>query len=561
MVFDNDLRFLCAGGDLLSIIGMTRGDLEGHTIFEVFPPEVSSALEGPYREALNGIDVTMDVEFEDLIFQHRIAPLRDDDDVIVAGIGFVLNVSAARNAERALRASERILRDERRRLRDAEDIGRAGSWEWDVATDVITWSDGLFQLHGLARQTFGDYRQAASRVHPDDRAAVDEAMEACRRGESVRIRYRVSRASDDQLRWFESRASGVLEDGVVVRLIGAVADITEQVLAEAEVVKTNAFLTAVLVASPDYTFITDVRTGAMVYGSKDRDLLGRNSRDTEQLAESVIATLVHPDDQEALRAMNTTAAGLADGEVLELRYRLQHSDGQWHWMSRHVVPFRRDAAGTVIEVLGVLRDVTTVVQAEDRLNHDALHDELTGLPNRSLLLDRLEEAVARSARDGREVAVLYCDLDGFKEVNDTAGHAAGDAVLIEVAARLRGALREGDTVARVGGDEFVIVIEPWNRPGADSARDVATARALSVEVADRVVRAMTRPFFVDEKAFAVTVSVGVTYAALTSTSSGADRAGDVIREADEAMYLAKNDGKNRIRVFGDDTNALVTAKR
>jgi diguanylate cyclase (GGDEF)-like protein len=157
--------------------------------------------------------------------------------------------------------------------------------------------------------------------------------------------------------------------------------------------------------------------------------------------------------------------------------------------------------------------------------------------------------------------VLYCDLDGFKEVNDTAGHAAGDAVLIEVAARLRGALREGDTVARVGGDEFVIVIEPWNRPGADSARDVATARALSVEVADRVVRAMTRPFFVDEKAFAVTVSVGVTYAALTSTSSGADRAGDVIREADEAMYLAKNDGKNRIRVFGDDTNALVTAKR
>ena len=133
-------------------------------------------------------------------------------------------------------------------------------------------------------------------------------------------------------------------------------------------------------------------------------------------------------------------------------------------------PFRRDDSGAVVEVLGVLRDITDVVQAEEQLSHGALHDPLTGLPNRALLLDRLEAALARSTREHREIAVLFCDLDGFKQVNDTAGHAAGDAVLIEAATRLGTVLREGDTVARVGGDEFVLVVEPWNRAHSTTAR-------------------------------------------------------------------------------------------
>jgi PAS domain S-box-containing protein len=159
----------------------------------------------------------------------------------------------------------------------------------------------------------------------------------------------------------------------------------------AELVEANAFLKAIITASPDYTFIT-VTTGAMIYGSRDRDMLGYSKGYTELFGSSVVEVLAHPDDQSAVREMNTRARHLEDGEVLDFRYRLRHADGGWRWQSRHVVPFRRDESGSVVEVLGVLRDITDVVQAEELLAHDALHDGLTGLPNCELLIDRLDAA-------------------------------------------------------------------------------------------------------------------------------------------------------------------------
>jgi len=334
-----------------------------------------------------------------------------------------------------------------------------------------------------------------------------------------------------------------------------VADVTEQVLAQAEVIEANAFQQAVIAASPDYTFITDVTTGAMIYGSRDRDLLGRSTDETASL-EDRVEVLVHPEDQDALRALNTEARSLEDGTVLQIRYRLRHTDGTWHWFSRHVVPFRRDASGAVVEVLGVLRDITDVVLAEEQLSHGALHDPLTGLPNRALLLDRLGAAVARSVRERREIAVLFCDLDGFKHVNDTAGHAAGDAVLVEAASRLSAVLRQGDTVARVGGDEFVVVIEPWNRAQVDGTPDpdpdTEGGRSLSLKVADRVVEAIRAPFTVDGKDHAITISIGIAYS--SSDGSASMSAADVLAEADAAMYRAKHMGKNRTEVSAVSSN-------
>jgi diguanylate cyclase (GGDEF)-like protein/PAS domain S-box-containing protein len=550
VAFDADLRYLCAGGAGLAQVGLTSELMEGKTIFEVFSPEVAAALEGPYRRVLSGEEATVIIHVLEKTFIHRIAPFRDDDGAVVAGIGFTLDMTLDHVAQTDLRASESRLQVERRRLRDAELVGHSGSWEWDVESGVISWSDGLFALHGIGPTSFdGGYEQAASRVHPEDRVTVDEALEAARRGESAQFRYRVQRAGDGTTRWFDSRATGVFEDDKLVRLVGAVADVTEKVSAEAEVIETNNFLQAVLMASPDYTFITDVRTGVSTFGS--RDLLGFPRGYAETLGAGAIDALVHPDDQAELRALNAEARGLSDGEVRTIRYRLRHSDGQWRWFSRHVVPFRRDQSGRVSEVLGVLRDIDDVVRAEEHLTHNSLHDALTGLPNRALLLDRLEAALARCAREDREVAVLYCDLDGFKNVNDTAGHAAGDAVLVEVATRFRRALRDGDTVARVGGDEFVVVVEPWNRSMVKPARHRVASpsdeRSFSKEVARRIVQAIAEPFRVAEREFEITVSVGVTHLRHSSLSVGQSVV-RAIQQADEAMYVAKREGKNRVHI-------------
>ncbi|MHB1491866.1 MAG: diguanylate cyclase domain-containing protein, partial [Cellulomonas sp.] len=175
------------------------------------------------------------------------------------------------------------------------------------------------------------------------------------------------------------------------------------------------------------------------------------------------------------------------------------------------------------------------------------HDNLTGLPNRAFLLETLEGALARSRVDGRDVAVLFCDLDGFKEVNDTGGHSAGDAVLRETAQRFREVLREGDTVARVGGDEFVIVVEPWKRadPGP-SLPAGESARALAVDVAERLTRALQKPITVRGLDHVVRASIGITYATLDPAGPSASVTVDeVLHRADDAMYRAKDRGGSR----------------
>jgi diguanylate cyclase (GGDEF)-like protein/PAS domain S-box-containing protein len=554
VVFDADLRYLCAGGEGLARVGLTQEMIEGKSIFEVFPPEISSVLEPPYRGALAGADAMLEIPFGDRVFIHQVAPLSDEHGLLVGGIGIAFEVTEQRRAEQSLRASEQSLRVERRRLREAESIGHSGSWEWDLVTGVITWSDGLFALHGLAPTTIDEgYTQAASNVHPDDRALVDAAIEACRSSDgTVEFRYRIIH-SDGEIRWYDSRATRVLEDGRLVRLVGAVADVTDKVTAETEVIEANAFQHAILTASPDYTFIVDLTSGALVYGSRPVDPLGRERETMQTLGGEAIGMLVHPDDTSELMGMNRAARNLEDGEVLYLRFRARHADGQYRWLSRHVVPFRRDESGSVAEVVGVLRDITDVVKAEEQLSHDALHDSLTGLPNRALLLDRLEAALHRSVRDNGGVAILFCDLDGFKRVNDTAGHAAGDAVLIETAERLRRAVRNGDTVARVGGDEFVVIIEPWTRPDPTRrpARPEAPVddRTVALAVADRIVtdlRAPIRTHGIDHR---ITVSVGIAYPSGMAGAAATASATEVVEAADAAMYRAKRRGKDRFEVF------------
>ncbi|MGZ4639992.1 MAG: diguanylate cyclase domain-containing protein, partial [Actinomycetes bacterium] len=186
----------------------------------------------------------------------------------------------------------------------------------------------------------------------------------------------------------------------------------------------------------------------------------------------------------------------------------------------------------------------------------ATHDNLTGLPNRTVLVERLDAALTRSARNGREIAVLFCDLDGFKRVNDTGGHAAGDAVLLETARRLNSVLRGDDTVARVGGDEFVIVVEPWHRSSGDVPADLRrrgaqSDRAVAVRVAERVAAAVRQPITVNGVEHVITASIGIAYATLApGEGTGTASAEEVLHDADAAMYQAKDRGKDRFVVFG-----------
>jgi diguanylate cyclase (GGDEF)-like protein/PAS domain S-box-containing protein len=238
---------------------------------------------------------------------------------------------------------------------------------------------------------------------------------------------------------------------------------------------------------------------------------------------------VHPDDRE--RALDTFTEVLkSPGLHPPLEFRVPHKDGSWRYLEHVVNNLLDDPAvrGVVVNS----RDVTKRKALEEQLRHQALHDPLTGLPNRALFMDRLEHALTRAHRRDGRVAVLFMDLDNFKITNDSLGHEVGNQLLVAVAERLKACLRPEDTAARVGGDEFTVLVED-----VDGLRDAA-------RVAERIAESLQRPFALDQYEVFFTTSIGI---ALSSPLQKLPA--ELLRHADLAMYQAKHKGKARYEVF------------
>jgi len=237
------------------------------------------------------------------------------------------------------------------------------------------------------------------------------------------------------------------------------------------------------------------------------------------------ARTVHPDDVGAvIDAVERHLQGVTD--LFEAEYRSRHKDGHWLWLASRGRIMERDAAGRPVRMLGTTTDVTERKRLELELERRATRDPLTGLANRALFAADLKRALARAARDGGRLAVMLVDLDRFKEVNDTHGHAAGDALLVEVARRLEGAVREGDLVARLGGDEFAVL-----------ATGTAQDRGFAV-LADRIVARLAEPLPLGDRELAPGASLGL---AVHPDEPGGPE--ELLAAADRALYAVKAAGR------------------
>jgi len=279
----------------------------------------------------------------------------------------------------------------------------------------------------------------------------------------------------------------------------------------------------------DGLWVWDLGAGTVYYSDRWKEMLGFSQDEIGDSPEEWFSR-VHPDDVAMLRA-DIDAHRHGATPSIEHEHRMRGKNGEYRWMLARGVAVR-DGAGDATRIAGSQTDITERKLAIDRLTHDAFHDALTGLPNRALFMDRLGRSTERSRRHaGHQFAVLFLDLDRFKVVNDSLGHTFGDQLLINVAERLRSALRGTDTVARLGGDEFTILLEIDHL--ADAAR-----------TAERIQEELRLPFRIGEHEIFTTASIGI---ALSAT--GYERPHDVLRDADIAMYRAKSRGRGIHEVF------------
>jgi diguanylate cyclase (GGDEF)-like protein/PAS domain S-box-containing protein len=364
-------------------------------------------------------------------------------------------------------------------------------------------------------------------LHADDRERVlaenDRTNET---GEPFRMEYRLL-AKDGRVVWVSDEAVLIRDEGGrPLYWQGVFVDVTERKQAEEALRKSGERFRALTqnasdlltLLSPDGTIHYKSSPVKRILGYEPEEFVGQSAFD-----------YIHPDDlgyvQKAFSEL------VADPNLHPcVEYRFLHKDGSWRWLESIGSNLLSDPS--VGELVINSRDVTERKGLEERLAHQALHDALTGLPNRSLLVDRIEHALVRAKRRGSKVAALFVDLDDFKVINDSLGHEAGDELLVAVAERLRECLRPEDTLSRLGGDEFVILLE-------DVAGAGETARA-----AERIAQELRAPFVLTGRELFVTASVGIAFG-----DGFTQQTADLLRNADLAMYRAKHTGKARHEVF------------
>ena len=361
--------------------------------------------------------------------------------------------------------------------------------------------------------------------HPEDLPRVIAAFEEALTCERVNVDFRV-RHRDGSWRWLELTVTNLLDDPDVEGFVLNGRDVTERRRAEEALRVSEERWRALLLNSSDAITVLGA-DGAVLYASPSTErLLGHYP---EAMLAMPVFDLVHPDDLErAVGILGALVSSTGASEPIDMR--VMHADGSYRWIECIANNLLDDpvVAGIVVNV----RDVTERRRAQDELARQALCDSLTGLPNRALLLDRLGSALHRGARTESLTAVLFLDLDHFKLVNDSLGHALGDQLLVTVGERLQLVLRQGDTAARLGGDEFVLCCE-----------DVGSEDEVA-EIADRVATVLAEPVVIDGHELTVTASIG-----MTSAANGTRKPEELLRDADVAMYRAKDRGRARAEMF------------
>jgi diguanylate cyclase (GGDEF)-like protein/PAS domain S-box-containing protein len=448
--------------------------------------------------------------------------LRDAAGAPIRLVGAIKDLTDKRRADVALQTSEE-------RLRLALAATGLGIWDIDLVAGRQEWSPEVRQILGLPENAVAGRRNFLPQIHPDDREHIASTFypEIDNVPPEISATFRVIGAEDGDVHWVEVGGRTLFDgDGRPVRMLGTIQDVTTRKIAEEGLRIGNERLRLALQASSMVAWELDMQRGWVNRSDNSGALLGLGSGPASDFGDNV-----HPDDRHKLTLMRLAA--FAEGShATEVRYFA--ADGSQLWLALRAE--RKDEH----RLIGITFDISERKATEAAIWQTANLDPLTGLANRALFQIRLEEALATAEKDGTGVGLLLLDLDDFKDVNDTLGHAAGDQLLAETATRLAHLVSERDTVARVGGDEFAIIL-------------VEQQGLLEIAVAAKaIVEGLRTTFDVEGRALSTKASIGV--AAFPEHHRDPV---ELMKDADIALYRAKEGGRSRAVVYTSAARELM----
>ncbi len=549
LIASSDRRIFSANEAFLRITQYTLDEVLGRTCRMLQGEQTDPAAIAAIRDALRA-----ETEFSGEILNYRkngepfwneltISPVHDDQGVLTHFIGITRDVTARKHAEAMQKASDE-------RYRNLVENVPAAVVVHGPRSEILVANSSASRLLGLSiDQLKGrvaiDPRWRFLRENGDELPLHEYPVNQVLQGRRVikDVVIGVQRPELDEPVWVMCNGFPALSaDGEITEAVISFADVTVLKRAEQALQKSEERLRLVLQGTNDAPWDWDLVTDTIYYSPRWWGMVGL-AVDELPPHSGLWRLLVHPDDR--ARALENFQGALASGAATyQVEFRLVHKDG-------HLVPvlsrgfILRDAAGKPLRVSGTNSDLTERKQAEERIHQLAYYDALTDLPNRRRLMEQLRQALLNSARAGQHGALLFIDLDNFKVLNDTQGHDVGDQLLRQVALRLRSVVREADTVGRLGGDEFLVMLEDLGPVGTQAgiAADV---------VAQKILGTLGETYLLGGREHHSTPSIGI--ALFGPEAQGVD---DVLKQADLAMYQAKAMGRNTLRFFDASMQASV----
>jgi len=417
----------------------------------------------------------------------------------------------------------------------AQALANIGHWELDLVEGSLYWSDEVYRIFGLEPQEFdATYEAFLNHVHPEDREMVNDAyIKSLQEKRGYHIEHRIVR-KDGSIGFVEERCEHDFDaDGNPKRSIGTVHDITEKKHSENEL-----FLASTLFKRMnDGVMITDAKQKIITVNTAFSKISGYEPEEIVGKRPSIMRSGWHDKNfyQELWRVIDSS--GQWSGEVIDRK-----KDGELYTAELNIIAIYNNK-GELTNYISIVNDISEKKQKETLIHNLAYFDSLTELPNRVLFQERVSRKIPSLKRNGKKMALLFIDMDNFKNINDTFGHFTGDKFLIEVSRVMKNLLREQDTLARLGGDEFAAVIND-----IDSLVDVAS-------VAQKIIDIFAKPLKIESKEFYTGASVGISI-----YPDDAQSYEELVKAADTAMYQVKEAGKNGYQFYTHTMNEKVTQR-